>query len=85
MACSFHVINYKSKINTMKKIGIAFMIIGNLLHMCSGMKMKITKTVAESDDPEMSMETEREISCPEWLGIPFILAGGMMYLAGLRK
>jgi len=69
----------------MKKTGIAFMIIGNLLHICSGMKMKITETTAEKDYPEKSMKVEREVSCPGWLGIPFILAGGIMYLAGMRK
>ena len=53
--------------------------------MCSGLKMKITKSTAENDDPEISVETEREISCPGWLGISFILAGGILYLAGLRK
>jgi hypothetical protein len=69
----------------MKNTGIAFMILGNLLHICSGMKMRITKTTPEYDDPEISKEVEKEISCPKWLGISFVIAGGMLYLANLRK
>ncbi len=65
----------------MKKTGIALMILGNLLHICSVTKVKITKTTAENDDSEIN----REISCPEWLGIPFIVAGGILYLANMRK
>jgi len=69
----------------MKKTGVAFIIIGNLLHICSGMKMRIKETTAGTDDSGINMEVEREVSCPRWIGIPFILAGGIIYLAGKRK
>jgi hypothetical protein len=69
----------------MKKTGIALMILGNILHICSGMEMKITKTTADNDDPEINKEVEKEISCPKWLGISFVIAGGMLYLANVRK
>lgn len=85
MACSFHNDYRIKEIEKMKRTGIAFMIIGNLLHVCSGLKMKIKETTSEKDDPEMNIETEREITCPPWLGISFIVAGGMMYLAGLSR
>jgi hypothetical protein len=69
----------------MKKTGIAFMIAGNLLHMCSGIKMKITQKPIEDDDSEMIMEEVREISLPRWLSTSFILAGAMIYLAAWSK
>jgi hypothetical protein len=69
----------------MKKTGITLMILGNLLHICSGMTLKFTKKTSENDDSELNTEVAREISCPNWLGIPFIVAGGILYLTGLRK
>lgn len=69
----------------MKKTGITLLILGNILHICSGMTMKLTKKTLENDGSEINTEVEREISCPNWLGIPFIVAGGILYLTGLRK
>lgn len=69
----------------MKKFGIVLIILGNILNIVSGVTLKRKETDLDNEDQEIIKETESEVVCPPWAGAALILAGGIVYLAGLRR
>lgn len=69
----------------MKKFGIALIVLGNIFNLFSGASFKRKEMVLDDEDQEVTKELESEVICPPWAGMALILAGGIVYLAGLRR
>lgn len=69
----------------MKKAGIVLIIFGNILNIFSGVSFKRREIAFDNEDQEITKESESEVVCPPWAGAAFILAGAIVYLAGLRR
>jgi hypothetical protein len=69
----------------MKKAGIALMFLGNILNILSGLTIKRKVTTYDETDEEIIKETESGLVCPRWSGVALLLAGTIVYLAGLRR
>lgn len=69
----------------MKKFGIALIVFGNILNLFSGASFKRKEVVLDEEDQKVTKELDSEVVCPPWAGMALILAGGIVYLAGLGR
>ncbi|MBE0662995.1 MAG: hypothetical protein IH597_11075 [Bacteroidales bacterium] len=69
----------------MKKTGIVLIVIGNILNIMSGLTIKRKVTTYDDMNEEIVKETESGLVCPRWSGVALLMAGCIVYLAGLRR
>ena len=69
----------------MKKLGIAFFVIGIVIKIFSGIAFQREDTLVEIGDYEITREEEKEVTWPRWAGVVVVVAGVIIFFIGRKQ